>query len=169
MQYHHLNIKNIIEILYKGRLNGFLSGKEPIRKEGIKYFVYESSPYKYFDIYTGSIIDGGQEVIFYEDQPIWCLVHYGGIFRRKNVNISKEVFHFLKKALLSGMKVNSLRGPRLYSESVYQYTFHIKGDFKFFKGVELIYRVEDKNELIYRKYIVGGILWTKDSIKITII
>lgn len=113
---------------------------EPQRK-GFRELEYSEGDWYYRDSYTGFLRSWGQEVIYYQNKPVWtCL--YGGGMEPDNMQepFALETFSFLKKALSSGDKTHQFqpRGPEEFNDNAWQYECDVQGDISVFDGLETI-------------------------------
>ena len=94
---------------------------------------------------------GGRQVIFFKGKPLWITVYYGQVDNVvKNI---KDVYTFLKKALLHPRKNFPLRGQPEFKDGNYKYTSILRGDVRNFYLEEKIYK---KNAEIYSAGFFGG-------------
>lgn len=97
--------------------------EEYLERLGFLELVYEESPLLYRDSYSGHARSGGQEIVRYEDKPIWWSGYGGGMVEGKE-DLSNQTFGFLKKALSQDEEgFESLRGPHEFTEQDWKYTY----------------------------------------------
>ena len=146
--------EEIISFLIKAKKATYSSGKSPKRySNGNKVYVFKHKDFQYRDLYFGSLIDSGIEVIYYKNSPIWSMSFRGGMTTSE---IDSHIcFEFLKKALSNPDNKLPARGPMLYKSDCFVYVNLIQGHIFDFNGTELIFKNEDK---IYLKKYIGGII-----------
>src|SRR3989304_1980540 len=73
---------------------------EPWRK-GFKELEYRDGDWYYRDSYTGFFQSWGQEIVWYQDKPVWNSLYGGGMVEEfhGDRDFAKQTFEFLKKAL----------------------------------------------------------------------
>lgn len=109
----------------------------------------------YHDTYFGGEHFIGEEVVYLDSKsPIWGMNYYG--YTLDN-DISEEAMDkALRPALMQvgiDKDVLSLRGPRMFKNGDYTYTFECNGTMSNFIGVERIYK---NDTLIYELHCIGG-------------
>lgn len=107
---------------------------------------YEEGNFKYLDTYVGGRHFSGEEVVWYQEKPIWAMNYSGRTLNDKLAN-------FLKEALLQVTKKAPYRGPDIYRDGKYVYVNLVSGEFNWFQGIEKIYY---EDELIYELVYHGG-------------
>jgi len=109
--------------------------------------VYSEGEYMYYDTYIGAERFAGEEALWIDDVPFWCM-NYAG--RVTGENFSGD---FLKEALLNVSHDRPYRGPEGYSTGEYSYSCTVDGDFEWFQGYETI---AYKGAVIYECFFHGG-------------
>lgn len=122
-----------------------------ILPDGSKEFTFADGDYFYRDRYFGSNPFSGQEVVFFKDKVVWAMNYYGSILDR-TLN-EKEVYEFLKKALLNVLENEPYRGPREFSSGDLRYSVNIETRDNVFIGHEAIYL---ENKKVYELFFHGG-------------
>lgn len=134
-------------------------GKKITRPDGSKKFVpVVRGPLRYEDEYEGRAHFGGRTRVYSDEKILWHMFYSGGITKefRGDPVFRKEVYAFLKKAILAGDKKSPFRGPDTFTEGDFAYFNNtIKGDIADFKGREEIWH---KEEQIYVLRFIGGII-----------
>ncbi|UKS29962.1 DUF5680 domain-containing protein [Paenibacillus sp. HWE-109] len=106
---------------------------------GSKQLEIRSGDYLYRDIYFGFSFFAGQEMIEYQDRPIWSMVYSGGI---TVPNASREttvhLYSFLRDALRAVDGESPYRGPQSFQANAYLYQNEVSGTFERFTGYESI-------------------------------
>jgi hypothetical protein len=107
---------------------------------GSKQLEYRSGNYFYRDIYFGSAFFIGQEIVEYENRPIWSMVYSGGVLIQ---NASWEniapIYDFLREALRLVDHISLYRGPNHYEQKNYIYENRYYGTLDNFYGNEAIF------------------------------
>lgn len=143
--------KFIIEAKSKTYANP--DSKPNILPDNRKQFVVENGKYKYLDTYAGSNLFSGEEIIYYQDKPIWIMNYYGLVL---DSNISSEnIYTFLKKCLSNTPNDFPVRGPQFFEDGDFKYELKITGNLEYFHGKEYIY-LNDRE--IYKLILHGGII-----------
>jgi len=142
-----------ISFIINAKLNSWVGdGNKHYGPDYSRNYSYHENELKYYDQYFGNLMDGGREIIFYNDNPIWILCYHGGVHWEYN-DESKCIFNFLRIALANPPPEFPLRGPRYYEEKRYEYFNNYHGDFYYFSGNETIHL---NNTEVYRREYVGG-------------
>ncbi|OIX91969.1 hypothetical protein BFS14_22245 [Serratia fonticola] len=119
---------------------------------GSKYLTFEKPPFFYCDTYFGMSNFAGQEVVYYQDIPIWSMCYRGGVISAENTH---NIYVFLRKALMSVPLFAPFRGIPFLCEGELQYLNKYVGDIENFSGEEYINQNAD---LVYRLTYIGGLL-----------
>ncbi len=137
------------EFLIKAKKSTYASsgeGGEKKLEDGTRELVFEEGEFKYRDRYFGFNPFIGQEVVWKNGKVIWVMNYWGSIF--KDTVSPKEVYEFLKKALLQPDKLLPIRGPEKFEEGDFHYRNVGGGDLDNFQHVEVIlYKGERVYEL----------------------
>ncbi|NCC71717.1 hypothetical protein EOM09_09165, partial [bacterium] len=120
---------DFLDFLIKSKKNTYASSKitDKLNKDGSKELIFEENEYKYVDRYFGYNPFSGLEVVFRQDEYIWSMSYYGRI--KSNEVSEKEVYSFLKQALLNVNENFPLRGPSVFKKEDLSKTYH-SGFFK---------------------------------------
>jgi len=123
---------------------------------GHKDYSYTDGDMRYHDSYAGKLWAPGREVVFLNDEPVWCMSYQG----QHNENYDKEFFQekafiFLKKALMNFDDRMPFRGPKMFTDGDFKYEFEIEGDYEYFRGREEIYY---KDELVFFQDVMGELI-----------
>lgn len=121
-------------------------------KDGSKEYVYREGGWLYRDKYFGSLVDTGQEFVFYNDKLIWSMSYRGGMFEGYE-NLSRRCFSFLKKCLREIPFEFPVRGPQSYKEEDLLYENNWRGSLEDFVGEEKIFL--DGRQIYFRNYLGG--------------
>jgi len=152
------------EFLVKAKLHGYASsgeGGERRLDNGGKELSYQEGDYKYIDTYFGFNPFIGEEIVFYQGEFIWGMNFYGRVLSDKVS--AKEVYDFLKKAMMLVKESRPFRGPSEFNEDDWKYTDESEGTIDNFKGKEKIYY---QQELVYELEYQGGVIKKKNGITI---
>lgn len=127
--------------------------KPNILPDSRKQFLIKNGQYKYLDTYAGSNPFSGEEIIYYQDKPIWIMNYYGLVLDPNTS--SEDVYAFLKKCLSNIPNDFPIRGPQIFEDGNFRYELKITGDLRYFYGKEDIYL---NNRKIYELNLHGGVL-----------
>jgi len=147
------------EFLVKANKSGYASSGEGGEKRldnGAKELSYQEGDYKYQDIYFGFNPFIGELIVWYQNEFIWGMNYYGKIISDKVS--AKEVYDFLKKAMMLIKEDRPFRGPSNFKEDDWYYTDESTGGVDDFSGKEKIYY---KDELVYELDYHGGLIKKK--------
>ncbi len=110
---------------------------------------YQEEDLYYYDTYLGGERFGGEEAIWKNETPLWCMNYYGRVIG--------EPFSgdFLKEALSAVPFDSPFRGPAFYQNGNYTYHCKADGDFEWYDGCEEILY---EGTLIYECRFHGGII-----------
>jgi len=147
------------KFLYSANTNGYAGdGKEvEPQRPGFTELEYQEGEWLYHDSYAGSFFAPGQEVVYFQGKPIWAMAYAGGMkFEyHRDYQLDKEIFPFLKRALLAMDPKKPFRGPTEYIEADLKYVSTLSGDIDDFIGNEKIYK---KEKLVFEQNFIGGIV-----------
>lgn len=149
------------EFLVEAKRNTYASGKEGmdvVLEDGSKDFIYENGIYSYRDRYYGFNPFIGQELVWENDDLIWGMNYIGRI--TSNEADPKEVYDFLKEALMEVPINLPLRGPGSYSRKIdhFRYNSNLKDNangLDFFNGEEWIHL---RGSHVYELNFHGGLV-----------
>lgn len=149
-----------LDFIRESKLNSYAKdlSKKPPKIKGARKYIYKKGPFFYQDYYAGSFVDGGMEIVRYENNPIWMMGYQGGILNENPFITAQDIFVFLKKALRLCPKEMPLRGPRLFRQDGFLYKNSIYGSIANFSGKESILLADN---IVYKKKYIGGILQGK--------
>jgi len=147
-----------IDFLIDAKKNTYASARiiDKLNKDGSKELIFEKESYKYVDKYYGYNPFSGQEVVFQDDKFIWSLNYYGLI--KTHLISEKEIYSFLKNALLKVEHRFPYRGPNIFKEDDFEYFCDATGTLEYFTGKE---RIDYKGDTIYTGFFHGGIIRSK--------
>lgn len=152
--------KNLLEFIAKAKKQGYASSVSKFKKtkDGGNTYSFKEGDLSYTDTYFGSIVDSGQERVYFKDKVIWVMAYRGGIYEKYS-NLHKEAFDFLKKCIGKMPIEFPARGPKLMVIGKFRYENKWKGNIKGFVGEENIYFNNEK--ICFRNY-VGGLIKNKE-------
>lgn len=110
---------------------------------------YEDGNYLYYDTYLGGQKFSGEEAIWFNENPIWCMNYSGRVLGE---NFSGD---FLKEVLNHVPYEMPYRGPSIYQKGDYHYHCKVEGEFIWYQGYEEIFYRDKK---IYECYFHGGVV-----------
>lgn len=133
--------------------------------DGARQFMYREGPFEYRDRYYGFNPFGGEEVVWEEGKPLWCMNYWGRIITQYvNRAVWAEmpppdaIYGFLRRALRKVDEGLPLRGPLLgFDEGEWSYRATVSGTIETFRGSEMIgYKIR-----VYECNFHGGLLSEK--------
>ena len=154
-----INKQNLNKFLKEAKINTYAGGGEggEIKlKDGGKKFEYKKGSFCYQDIYFGFNPFIGQEIIFYNQKPVWSMNYYGQVIIKAVP--AEKVYLFLRQALSKVTEVKPFRGPASFNKDNFKYTNSIKGQVENFSGQEKIFY---KEKLVYKLKYHGGFIKSK--------
>jgi hypothetical protein len=123
---------------------------------GTKQLEYRDGLFFYRDIYVGMAYFVGQEIVSYQDHPVWSMSYAGGVVPTvKDRAVIGAIYAFLRLALRQGTVAQLYRGPAVVQEGSYEYTNQSEGTLEAFWGHE---RITDNTQLVYQLHYSGGVL-----------
>jgi hypothetical protein len=134
----------------------YASGKPPEptseRPDFIEY-VFERGDWAYRDSYTGYIQAAGQEIVRFKGTVVWSNAYCGGM-TEGNEALADQTFAFLKQALSKDdPDFQSLRGPKVFTDGDWQYTYTQTGHIDNFSGYEEIFY---QSKVVFFHRAIGG-------------
>lgn len=126
----------------------------PTRKSSHDY-EYTRDNMTYHDTYFGTTNFIGEEVVYVDNKIFWAMNYYGNTL---DENLSEEVMdNALRPALMRVGEdgILPLRGPKTFQNGEYTYNFTVEGDLTYFKGMETIYKNDEK---IFELICNGGLI-----------
>lgn len=117
-------------------------------------YEYKKGNMTYHDTFFGGTKFIGEEVVYIDDKVFWAMNYHGITL---DENLSEEVMdNAIRPALMQvGDASLPLRGPENFVSGEYTYKFTVEGDLTYFKGIETIYKNEEK---IYELICNGGLI-----------
>ena len=123
---------------------------------GTRQLEYGDGDFFYRDIYAGTLTFVGQEIVYDQDQPVWSMSYAGGLVEPSTATPSwRDVFTFLRTALLQVSETSPYRGPAQVEDGDYRYDHEHQGSFDAFWGEETVTQC---GRLVYRLHYSGRVL-----------
>lgn len=155
--------KSLLEFIAEAHRHTYAAPKEVKSKckcktpilPGHKDYHFRDRDWEYHDSYAGSFWAPGGEVVFLKGNPIWRMSYQGQTIEGLTEEFIEETFEFLKKALRNFSDELPFRGPARFREGDFEYTFSIKGDYRYFTGKESI---NYKNKQVFFQDVMGELI-----------
>lgn len=148
----NINFEELKKFIAEARRNTYAGEEKPIKKallNGSCQLEYKKGEYFYRDIYfTGKDNFIGQEVVYFNDKPIWSMVYCGS-------SEPSKVSNFLKKSLLSLAEKCRFNEKCEFEESNFRYENKGQGTLEQFGGEEQIFIKEKR---VYKLNYHGGLI-----------
>lgn len=106
--------------------------------QGSRQLEFQEGEFLYRDIYFGMSYFIGQETVYYQGNPIWSMSYSGGVDQEYGIELVKQVYAFLRKAMRNVSSNNPYRGPKEFTEGDYIYSDSNEGGLDQFVGKETI-------------------------------
>jgi hypothetical protein len=100
---------------------------------------FREGPFSYLDSYFGGTDFIGQEVIYYEDEPVWAMNYYGRILEPEKISAA-ETGQIIKESLSLMYREGRFLGSFEHATGNGIYTDTSQGDPESFTGMEWITR-----------------------------
>lgn len=127
-----IDISSVIDFIIKAKRNTYAgNGKEVDASRTASHdFCYKENSFLYYDTYLGGENFSGEEAVWHNQNPIWCMNYAGRVIG--------DNFHsdFLKEALFHVSEDIPYRGPSIYTKGDYHYHCKIEGEFIWYQGYE---------------------------------
>lgn len=142
---------NIIEFLVKAKKETYAGKGAQTSSSRINShdYIYLDGDYMYYDTYLGGNKFAGEEAVWIQNRPFWCMNYAGRVIGE---NFSGD---FLKEALMNVPSNKPFRGPDCFLNGDYAYESTANGDFEWFQGCESI---AFQGTIIYQCCFHGGII-----------
>lgn len=129
--------------------------KKSSSRVGSNDYEYACGDMIYHDTYFGGTQFIGEEVVYMVglEKPVWGMNYYGVTLDHK---LPEEAMDkALRPALMMVGQddIVPVRGPKVFENGEYRYTFEVEGDLDYFNGLEQIYKGDKK---IYELKCCGG-------------
>jgi len=117
-------------------------------------YEFEQGGLTYHDTFFGDRDFIGEEVIYYQQRPVWGANYFGVIFADEIGET--EVYDFLRRALMQDFQhIIPVRGPASFSAGDWKYEFSATGDLANFSGQE---EISLREQTVYRLLVHGGFI-----------
>lgn len=150
--------QQLLSFLDKATRSTYVGGgkaEEHPEREGFTELAYQEGNFSYRDSYTGFYLSWGEEIVRFNDKPIWTSLYGGGMVEGKEA-LAEATFGFLKKAMSQREEgFFSVRGPHLFEEEDFKHTYTQNGDYDNFSGHQEIFY---KGELVFFHNVIGGLV-----------
>jgi hypothetical protein len=130
------------------------AGVDPPLVPGSRQLEYRDLEWLYRDIYFGMAAFSGQETVSHEEVPVWAMVYAGGLLPDA-ARPPREVYAFLRRALLHVPPGRPYRGPSSFADGDFSYGNQWEGGPERFRGVE---RIALSGRPVYELVYAGGFL-----------
>lgn len=155
MTYSSDDLSKFISLASSSTYAGGGSYEQIVERPGFLEMLFKQGDWYYRDSYTGFYRSSGSEVVRFQNEVIWTSNYCGGMVDGCD-NLAGDTFSFLKKAMLAKPKdKQSFRGPDMFKDGVWEYSYHQKGDVVSFSGHEEISR---EGLTVFSHDIIGGII-----------
>ncbi len=127
------------EFLVKAKIATYAdeeNAKKKTLEDGSTELIFEIDDYKYRDRYFGSNPFVGQEIVWKNNELIWCMNYFGRV--NENLISKEKVYTFLKKCLKKVDKKAPFRGHSFFKEGNFEYFNEFSGYIADFNGSEKI-------------------------------
>jgi hypothetical protein len=115
---------------------------------------FQDGPFAYLDSYFGGSDFIGEEVVYFQDQPVWAMNYYGRILNPHLISAA-EAGQVIKESLSKMYQEGRFLGGFEYETGDKKYTDTSQGGVESFTGKEWITRNGDRvYELVYH----GGLI-----------
>jgi Domain of unknown function (DUF5680) len=123
---------------------------------GSKQLEYLDGLFLYRDIYVGMAYFVGQEIVSYQNHPVWSMSYAGGVAPTVTDQAAiRAIYACLRLALRQGTVDQPYRGPAVVREGPFVYTNQSQGSMAAFWGHE---RITDDTQPVYELRYNGGVL-----------
>jgi hypothetical protein len=121
---------------------------------GAHQLEYEEGGRLYRDVYFGGHFFVGQETVYENGVPLWCMGYAGGLVDGVDPHVeAASVYDFLREALRRVGVERPYRGPHTYQQGAYAFSDSGEGHIGNFWGVETV-TLDQKT--VYRLRYHGG-------------
>ena len=148
--------KSLRKFLVKANKVGYGNPRAKMENtaDGSCFIDYAYGLYRFRDHFYGGHPYAGQEVIYEKDKVVWAM-QYRGWLHDSEPTSEKEVYTFLRKALLRAPQQHPYRGPKECREGDLVYLNNWQGDMVNFNGQETI---TENDRPIYTGLYFGGLV-----------
>jgi hypothetical protein len=128
--------------------------KSPSCRPGSHDLAFQAGDFSYLDSYFGGSDFIGQEVVYYQGEPVWANNYYGRILEPERISAA-EAGSVIKESLSKMYKEGRFLGGFEHKTGEYFYTDTSQGDVSSFTGVEWINRQGGR---VYKLVYHGGLI-----------
>ena len=115
---------------------------------------YHEGSFAYLDSYFGGTDFIGEEVVYYNQEPVWAMNYYGRIIEPSLITAA-DTGQIIKQSLTKLYQEGRFLGGFEYKTDYGVYTDTNLGDFTSFTGNEWI---SQKGTVVYKLYYHGGLV-----------
>lgn len=149
----------LLNFLAKAKQNTYSSGQDECNVEpaleGSKQFEFAEGDFFYRDVHYGNNFFIGQEVVYFQQIPIWSMTYSGGLSVEAHERAEEAVFMFLKEALKRLTPECPLRGPKQMDYDKFKYKNEYVGNLGRFCGLE---QISFEDQEVYQLHYIGGLI-----------
>jgi hypothetical protein len=134
-------INRLNEFIVRAKAATYIGSGREIRscRPGSHDLEFREGPFHYLDSYFGGADFIGEEVVYYEEKPVWAMNYYGRILAPESIT-AEETGKILKKSLSKLYKQNRFLGGLENVEGRDVYLDTNEGNLDTFTGKEWIER-----------------------------
>ncbi len=121
--------------------------------EGSMQLEFSDGNWMYRDIYQGLSFFTGMETVYFENEPVWAMSYSGGASSNLRPEEAKQVYVFLRTALMQVSDELPIRGPSKHVMGNASYNMSCEGTLSRFRGIE---EILISNVCKYRLSFAGG-------------
>jgi hypothetical protein len=123
-------------------------------RQGSHDLKFQEGTFSYLDSYFGGTDFIGQEVVYYENEPVWAMNYYGRIIEPEKITAA-ETGQIIKESLSRMYKEGRFLGGFEHQTGSGTYTDTNQGELESFTGKEWITR---NNVRVYELLYHGGLI-----------
>jgi hypothetical protein len=123
-------------------------------RQGSHDLKFQEGSFSYLDSYFGGTDFIGQEVVYYENEPVWAMNYYGRIIEPEKISAA-EAGQIIKESLSLMYQEGRFLGGFEHAAGNGTYTDTSQGKLESFTGVEWITR---ENVRVYELLYHGGLI-----------
>lgn len=149
-----MKIEELKNFLVKAKKSTYATGgggTTSSRKKSVD-LLFKEGDFEYLDSFFGQTDFSGEEIVYYQEKPLWSMNYYGRFLIE---DFPAESVTVLKKALTLVEPDSPYRGPACFEQDDLRYTCEVEGSIDFYNGVEKIFHNDQE---IYRLYFHGGFI-----------
>ena len=151
-----LDLKELHQFIVKAKAATYVGSgqKSEACRLGSHDLRFQEGPFAYLDSYFGGSDFIGEEVVYFEDQPVWAMNYYGRILNSQLISAA-EAGLVIKESLSKMYQEGRFLGGFEYEAGDKNYMDTSQGDVECFKGREWITR---NGEKVYELDYHGGLI-----------